>query len=153
MNNQIDYERIRARVEERMKKRRKFMSNLGGGITVVGVLWVIWLLTGTGWPWPLIPTAIVVIAATREYLGTFVFASAMENAYDREMAREIAREQARLGMGGGYVPDYAYEKSKRSEKVKRDDPWVRLSDDGELVPIDENDEAESEHRAASRNKQ
>ncbi|MHB8629666.1 MAG: hypothetical protein ACYDBJ_26040, partial [Aggregatilineales bacterium] len=104
-------------------------------------------LAGMGWPWPLIPSAIIAIVAAREFLETFVFSSAMENAYDREMEREIARERARLGISDSYDTAYDYEKPKRGEKAKRGEPLVRLSDDGELVPVDDDEEAESERRA------
>jgi hypothetical protein len=115
-------------------------------VTASAILWAIWLFTGGGWPWPLIPTGIIGIVAIREYLETFVFAPAMDNAYDREMQREIARERARLGIGSSYETDSLYAKPKRVERAKREEPWVRLSDDGELVPMDEDVEAESEHR-------
>ena len=147
MNGEIDYEGIRARVEQRMKKRRKFMSNVGGYATAMAVLWVIYLFTGGGWPWPLIPTGILVIVALREFLDTFVFSPAMDNAYDREMMREIARERARLGLDRGSSMDYTYEKPKHIEKVIRQEPWVRLSDDGELIPIDEEESNGSERRS------
>jgi hypothetical protein len=147
MSGQIDYERIRERVEQRLQKRRKFMSKLGSYTTAIAILWAIWFFTGMGWPWPLIPTGIIAIVAAREFLETFVFSPAMENAYDREMEREIARERARLGMVGSYDAAYDYEKPKRGEKVKRGQSSVRLSDDGELVPVDEDEEAGSERRA------
>lgn len=153
MNGEIDYERIRARVEQRMKKRRKFMSNLGGYITAMAILWVIYLFTGGGWPWPLIPTGILVIVAIREYLDTFVFSPAMDNAYDRAMEREIARERARLGLGRDTDPDYAHEKPKHIEKAAREEPWVRLSDDGELIPMDEEEATGSERRSGQMNQQ
>jgi hypothetical protein len=154
VNGDIDYERIRARVEQRLKKRRKFMSNLASAATGIAILWAIWFFTGGGWPWPLIPTGIIGIVAIREFLETFVFSPAMENAYDREMQREIARERARLGMrGSDTVFDDGYAKPKRAEKAKRQEPWVRLSDDGELVPMDKDDEAESEPRADHINRQ
>ena len=144
MNTEIDYDRIRARVEKRMKKRRAFMSKLGGYTTAIAIVWAIWFFTGMGWPWPLIPSAIIGIVAVREFLEAFIFSEAMDNAYDREMAREIARERARLGIGGSDDVAYDYEKPKRGEKVKRGESRVRLSDDGELVPFDNDEQAESE---------
>ncbi|MHB8750924.1 MAG: hypothetical protein ACYDBJ_17265 [Aggregatilineales bacterium] len=42
MNGEIDYERIRERVEQRLKKRGKFMSKLGSYTTAIAILWAIW---------------------------------------------------------------------------------------------------------------
>ncbi|MFN8421305.1 MAG: hypothetical protein U0528_18980 [Anaerolineae bacterium] len=90
---------------------------------------------GTARDFP-IPLVVVVgwgiglaIHAMVAYMETNVF----DGMQEREMEREIERERARY---------YATEKPKRSEEM-------RLSDDGEIVPADE-DQAEADREPLAR---
>ena len=52
---------MRAQAVARLKRKRKFLDDLGAYVTVNGVIWVIWALTGhssDGVPWPLWITGI-----------------------------------------------------------------------------------------------
>ncbi len=54
MSGHIDSEaEIRRRVEQRLKKRGEFFIHLAVYWAVNVALWVIWLLAGQGFPWPL----------------------------------------------------------------------------------------------------
>jgi hypothetical protein len=143
-DNQIDYERIRARVEQRIKRRAKFYKDLVAYISVNFVLWMVWgwpILRGEaswqggGTPWPLFVTFFWGIALVSDAIKAF-FDFDRDSAFDREMQREIKRERRRV-YGSD---DVLFEKPKRSdengEKPKRDQT-VRLSDDGELIYEDE----------------
>jgi hypothetical protein len=146
-NEQIDYERLRARVEQRIKRRAKFYKDLVAFIGVNFVLWMVWgwpilrdggSLQGGGTPWPLFVTFFWGIALVSDAIKAF-FDFDKDTAFDREMQREIRRERRR--MYG--TDDDLSEKPKRSEgngengeKSKREQT-VRLSDDGELIYEDD----------------
>jgi hypothetical protein len=142
-DEQIDYKRIRARVEQRIKRRAKFYKDLVAYFTVNFSLWMVWgwpilrgetSLQGGGTPWPLFVTFFWGIGLVSDAIKVF-FEFDKDAAFDREMQREIGRERRRL-----YGDDEYFSKPKRSdeldEKPKREQT-VRLSDDGELIYEDE----------------
>jgi hypothetical protein len=43
---------LRQQAFEQLKKRRDFLGHLVVYVVVNGAVWVIWLLTGSGYPWP-----------------------------------------------------------------------------------------------------
>jgi hypothetical protein len=139
-DEQIDYERIRARVEQRVKRRAKFYKDVVSFLTVNFILWMVWgwpILRGEtslqagGTPWPLFVTLFWGIALVSDAIKAF-FDFDKDTAFDREMQREISRERRRIY---GTDEDLS-EKPKRSgdngDKPKREQT-VRLSDDGELI--------------------
>jgi hypothetical protein len=138
-DEQIDYERIRARVEQRIKRRAKFYKDVVSYLTVNFILWMVWgwpILRGEtslqsgGTPWPMFVTLFWGIALVSDAIKVF-FDFDKDSAFDREMQREIQRERRRV-----YGDDEYLSKPKRSdefdEKPKREQT-VRLSDDGELI--------------------
>jgi len=137
----LNYDAIRHRADQRIRKRIEFYKHLGVYVLVNLFVWLFFgfvflivhdwrafvpaVLTTVGWG------LAVAIHGLVNYLDT-VNTDAMR---DREIQREIAREIAMRGMD---VQDL-FEKPKR-------DRLVRLSDDGELVT----DEGESQRQARSR---
>ncbi|MCC7447208.1 MAG: 2TM domain-containing protein [Anaerolineae bacterium] len=139
----LNYDAIRYRADQRIRKRLEFYKHLGVYMLVNLFVWLFFgfifistpshnlavmipaVLTTIGWGMA------VAIHGLVNYLDT-VNTDAMR---DREIQREIAREIAMRGMD---VQDL-FEKPKR-------DRLVRLSDDGELVT----DEGESQRQARAR---
>ncbi|MBZ0286358.1 MAG: 2TM domain-containing protein, partial [Anaerolineae bacterium] len=138
-------ERIRRHVEQKFKKRQEMVINFVSFILVNTMLWAIYafsndipqaLAAGTaidwGFPWPIFPTlgwAIGVVAQYMEYQDKFgTGADRREEAIQREIERERARSAA-------------FEKPKNDRRM-------RLTEDGELeeVPDDEISEAEKRKR-------
>jgi serine/threonine protein kinase len=138
-------ERIRRRVEERFKKRQEMVINLVSFVLVNTMLWAIYafsndipaaLAAGTpidwGFPWPIFPTlgwAIGIVAQYMEYQNKY---GGGAERREEAIQREIEREQARSA---------AFEKPKNDRRM-------RLTEDGELeeVPDDEISEAEKRKR-------
>jgi hypothetical protein len=133
MNDPIDYEAIRARVDQRIKERTRFLASLGMYVAINIMLWAMWFFSDgrSSTPWPLWVTIFWGIGIVRQGFRVFIGNRYMENMREREIQREIEREKVRL---------YGTEKEK-NEKNKRG--AVHLSDDGELVY--EEDEQESTH--------
>ncbi len=132
-DNQLNYNAIRSRADQRIRKRIEFYKHLGVYVLVNVFVWLffgfVFLTTASHNFAALIPAVLttvgwglaVAIHGLVNYLDT-VNTDAMR---DREIQREIAREIAVRGMN---VQDL-FEKPKR-------DRLVRLSDDGELVTDD-----------------
>ncbi len=54
MSDQDDYDKLRKRVEKRIKARQEFFSHLVTYLMVNAFLWMIWVVTGAGgFPWPI----------------------------------------------------------------------------------------------------
>ena len=118
------YDEIRRRVEQRYKKKQELiihivsyvLTNIAFWIFFNGASWVAWVTFGWG---------IGVVANIFEYYNKY--GGGVERR-EAEIQREIEREKERLGL---------YEKPKN-------DVQVRLSDDGELEEIVEEDDYLSE---------
>ncbi len=136
LDNEIDYEQVKARVEKRMALRAKFYKELGGYVTANIVCWMIWLLTETnhaGFPWPMFVTVFagfgVLKTGFRAFFGERVD-SALEEQYDHELQREIRREKRRM-VNNIYTAEP--DDIDVLDAPKRKNGTVRLSDDGELI--------------------
>lgn len=119
MSDAERYDEIRRRVEKRYKKKQELiihivsyvLTNIAFWIFFDGASWVAWVTFGWG---------IGVVANIFEYYNKY--GGGVERR-EAEIEREIEREKERLGL---------YEKPKN-------DVQVRLSDDGELEEIVEDD--------------
>lgn len=119
MSDAEQYDEIRRRVEQRYKKKQELivhivsyvLTNIAFWIFFNGASWVAWVTFGWG---------IGVVANIFEYYNKY--GGGVERR-EAEIQREIEREKERLGL---------YEKPKN-------DMQVRLSDDGELEEIVEDD--------------
>ncbi len=131
-NDGLNYEQIRARAEKRVKKRAEFLQHLAIYLIVNGFLWLMFLviaITTQAWPAliaPFLSTFGWGIGLAIHALTVYVDTTTVENMRQQEIDREIQREMERRGMA-----DF----SELREKPKRDQV-MRLSDDGELIPDD-----------------
>ncbi len=139
MSNQIDYAKINERVARRMKQRKDFQGTVLAFFIVSGITWTVYLMSDSQDPfvWPIIPTLVLAIVAVWQGLETYVLAEGREREQDRLYERELARERARL------YGDADLEKPKRDQSV-------RLSDEGELVYDDEEDQEPERRSRAQR---
>jgi hypothetical protein len=108
---------IRKRIEEKFKQRDGFYIHLSAFIATTILLWVIWFITDTSFPWPLIP----MIAWG---FGIIAHGISYYNKYGggRDKRQAIIDQQIQNEM------------AKRSyHKPKNDDLYeVHLTEDGEL---------------------
>jgi hypothetical protein len=150
--------RLRRRILLRRKMYREFFGHLVSFAAVNIILWSIWYastidgsgvvvigLGDTNFPWPLFVTLFWGFGLVSH--GMRVYQSSGNTAARREQAmkREIELERVRLGLERA-----DYEKPKRviletnaaPEKNKRqaDSSRVRLSDDGELIPVEDDEQ-------------
>jgi len=132
-----DEDRIRLRVEKRIKARNEFRQHIGWYIAVNLMLWVIWSLTTPGgFMWPLIVMAgwgLGLFAHAFEYWNEYGGGRfKREELVQREMERE--RERQRLAGRKAKNDDY-FSDEVRSDNVRDDyeERHVRLTGDGELT--------------------
>lgn|GEM_PF-832917 len=120
--------RIRLRIQKRAQQRREFVNSLVSYLIINAALWV---FSGTFshmmifFPWPIFVTFFWGVKVALQ--GWQVYQNSGAALARREMSirREVELEKARLGITDDY------EKPKRA---------LRLSDDGELIPVDEYDD-------------
>lgn len=159
MTSYVDEERIRRRVEKRLKARQGFLVHLLVMTVLVPFVWVLWSLLGNSLP-PLItsmggpdseavatffaqfpaPLLLLVVAAfTLIIHGLILYLdSRAETHREDAIQREIERERQRL------YGDAALGKPKRRTSPHAEQR-ASLSDDGELVYDDEaQDDAQDE---------
>ncbi|HVO44344.1 MAG TPA: 2TM domain-containing protein [Aggregatilineales bacterium] len=128
-SDDVNYEEIRRRVNQRLNERVEFLTHLAIYINANVALWVIWgldLRNNPGLsPWPVLITLIWGVALIGH--GAKVFSSvAMDRIREHEVDRAVEREKLRRGM--------------MSDKRKNDRAVaLRLSDEGEIIPADEAD--------------
>ncbi|MBX3065487.1 MAG: 2TM domain-containing protein [Anaerolineae bacterium] len=136
MRGDIDYDAIHQRVERRIKERQEYFSHLAAYVGVNFGLWMIWLFSGGGAPWPLIVMFLWGIGLL-VHTANFVVGTAMEQRRDELIEREIRREKMRLYGDPDYNDGYLGKPKRRPE-----DRDMQLSDDGELVATDEVENSE-----------
>ncbi len=137
--------RIRRRIAARNKMRNEFYGHLTTYVIVNVVLWAIYLggnlftlgfINGlplpAGFPWPIFVTFFWGIGLVSHAFNVYQNSGRATARRERAIRDEIEMERARLGL------DTSYEKPKRQESA-------RLSDDGELVPLEELTEDESDY--------
>ncbi len=154
MSDNLDYDDIRRRVEKRVNKRKELYIHMGVfvfGNVVVSSLWLLMrspfvmialdtplydvFRLFTQLPVPLLLLCAWGIGVMAHSLAVYFETGALDKMHEREMTREIEREKQR---------PYLNEKPKREA--------LTLSDDGELVPISEQQKKNpirSIHRADS----
>jgi 2TM domain len=129
-DDDLNYAKMRERVERRVRKRAEFLLHLAIYIPVNVLMWVICLFVLGPTQWLLIPM-IISFGWTIGLIGhgadTYLQTGGLDKMREREMRHEIALERLRLGLDD----DEAI-----SAKRKRE-PVMRLTDDGELLPTDD----------------
>jgi hypothetical protein len=135
-HDQLDYAAIRQRAEQRVKKRAKFFYHVAVYIAVNIFLWGLYFVLMPGvFPWPLMVMLGWGIGLVSHGVPVYLD-TALDNMHEREYQKEIEREMVRRGLQD---PAELYDKPKREQAM-------RLSDDGELIPVDD----ETESRQPSR---
>ena len=136
--NMPSEEEIRRRVEKRIKQRNEFYSHLAVYVVCNLMMWMIWALTRDpgetiGFPWPLIVMFGWGIGLGSHALTVYFNSASRVEARERAIQREIERERERL------ANDEYYEKPKRDQRL-------RLTDDGELIEIGDDEVEDGEKR-------
>ena len=136
-NDQIDYEAIRQRAEKRVKARAEFILHLAIYIIINLALWAIWFaFTRDIFPWPILSTTLWGVGLAIHGIYVYIESSMMDQMRARAIQREVEHE-LRL-RGQDEQPKLSKPKREQREQI------VRLSDDGELLPVeDENGSARS----------
>src|SRR5712691_3728269 len=139
-NDQIDYEAIRQRAEKRVRQRIEFVQHLSIYVIVNLILWALWHIgrNFSDWqplqfPWPILVTLIWGVALAIHGAVVYTQTNMMDAMREAAIQQEVEREMRLRGMDT---------QTAELEKPKRDRA-VRLSDDGEMVPVDE---AEADRR-------
>jgi serine/threonine protein kinase len=123
-------EKIRRRVEKRIEERQELRIHMVVYVMVHLLLWTIWLLSGRGFPWPLIVMfgwGIGMVAHYMDYQQKHgVGAARREREIEREL--EKARRQGRIP-----AEDAVFEQKAKRKNEDLADEHVRLAEDGELT--------------------
>lgn len=125
ITHEDDYKSVHKSVRKRFNKRAEFFQNVASFVPLNFLFWQmmnngIWFFNES-LPWALIVTGIWTMAIIVHGIETFF------GANDRIFQREIRKEMARL------------EERRAKQKRPTDEQYVRLSDDGELLDIDDSD--------------
>ena len=138
MSDQSIEDRVRQRVEKRTKQRNAFMMHLIAFVITNAVLWMLYLSDRSqgakgGLPWLIYVTFFWGIGLAYNALSVYQNSGAAVARREATIQREIEFERENMGSDGMY------------EKPKRDDRAMRLSDDGELIPAEDEDLQDSSH--------
>ncbi|MCI0713501.1 MAG: 2TM domain-containing protein [Chloroflexi bacterium] len=127
--NPIDYNQIRHRVEQRYDNLKGLIIHLAVYFFVIAAAWIMF---GTSYILgiPIVLTLALLwgaglVAHAVEALFDFVTARTRENAIRREIEMELYHREGR-------IPSFM-------EKPKRHGERLRLSDDGEIVTVDDDE--------------
>jgi hypothetical protein len=129
-----EYDKIRQRIEKRMKKREEVIQHGVAFVLVNAMMWGIYVFSGGlaegSFPWPIFVTfgwGIGMVTHYLEYYNKYgMGAERREDQIEREVEREMARR--------GY-----YEKAKNDDPVR-----LELTEDGEIEEV--YDEGSGERR-------
>jgi hypothetical protein len=120
---------LRKRAKRRISRRNEFYKSVIAYIPVNLLLWIIWASLSHGFygfPWPIFVTLGWALGLAGEAFQVYQESGAAVERREERIQREIELEKIRLGLANA-----DYEKPKH-------DRVMRLSDDGELIP-DDND--------------
>ncbi len=147
-DDDLDYRQMRARVEKRVKKRAEFVLHLSIYVTANLMIWGLFLLLvsrSDGKEALLLAPTLLTLAwglgLVVHGVDTYLQTGALDGMRERELRREIALERLRRGITDD-------DESAITGKPKRE-PVMRLSDDGEMVPVEDDSDDEHNDRSAS----
>src|SRR5579859_5497531 len=133
-NDQIDYEAIRQRAEKRVKARAELVLHLSIYLIVNLMLWALWFIgtnvldwPGREFPWPILVTLMWGVGLAIHGAYVYTQTNMLDAMRETAIQQEVEREMRMRGMDT---------QTAEPDKPKRDRA-VRLSDDGEMVPVDE----------------
>ncbi len=129
MSDADQYDAIRKRVEKRYKAKQELIIHIASYVaTNIGLWWFFGNIGGQWWlPWVTLGWGIGVVVNFFDYYNKY--GGGVERR-EAEIQREIEREKERLGL---------YEKPKNESRV-------RLSEDGELEEIVDEDDYTSQQK-------
>ncbi|HVO41145.1 MAG TPA: 2TM domain-containing protein [Aggregatilineales bacterium] len=131
-------ERARKRVARRALYRAAFIRSLITFVVVNAIVWSIFgVSAANGFPWPLFVTLGMGFDLVSKGWTWYQNSGTAIDRREEEIQREIEREMRRQGID----PDYAKPKRGLSEAA------MRINDEGELVPADEDEDEERDDQA------
>jgi hypothetical protein len=72
---------------QRVKKRRDFQNHLVAYVVINAAVWILWAVTGTGYPWPAWITGVWAIGLVLNGWDVYLRRSITEADVDREINR------------------------------------------------------------------
>ena len=130
MSSEPNYDDIRKRVEKRFKERQELITHVLAFVMGNLMVWTIYGVVGGGFPWPIFVTVgwlFGIVGHSFYYMSKY---GSWAQRREAEVQREIERERER---------SLAYEKPKR-------DPRMRLTDDGEIEEVVDEETSQAEKR-------
>ena len=137
-NEQPAEAKIRRRVEKKFESRAALTQHAVAYLSVNIMLWVIWLLTTRGFPWPMFVTVSWGIGMLSHYLDYYYKhgsgARKREETIEAEVRRQMELEQMQAELKARRAwQDDALDQAEGIELDDDRELASRLSDDGELV--------------------
>lgn len=135
---QPDYEKIRQRAEKRVRSRSDFFQHMAVYVIVNLGLWSVYILTKEliPFPWPVFITLAWGVGLSLHGVDVYFNSSLMEARREAAIMREMERELALYRQSS----EEPYSKPKR-------DRVLRLTEEGEMVPDDDDQPIASERRS------
>ncbi len=118
LSNLTPEERLRKRIEKRFEERNEFYTHLGIYAVVNSFLWMIWFVTGGGFPWPIFPLGGWGIGVFAHWMDYYYQHGGGRSRREAQIDREMQRELDRMG----YKP--------KNDFADYDNAY--LSDEGEI---------------------
>ena len=137
-NEQPAEAKIRRRVEKKFESRAALTQHAVAYLSVNIMLWVIWLLTTRGFPWPMFVTVSWGIGMLSHYFDYYYKhgsgARKREETIEAEVRRQLELEQMQAELKARRTwQDDALDEAEGYELDDDRELASRLSDDGELV--------------------
>ena len=141
-------EEIRDRVEKKYQERSGLIQHVISYVAVNFMLWVIWLVTGQSFPWPIFVMVFWGIGMLSHFVSYYNEhgggARRREAQIEAEVARQLELARARAELEGWRDRDEdVLEEAAVYELDKFEGRGLRLSDDGELAYLGSAEEEES----------
>lgn len=142
---------IRRRVEAKYDERNALLIHLASYAGINVLVWVIWLSSGGGFPWPLFVTVSWGIGMAGHLLDYYHKHGGGAQKREERIDEEVMRHLERLEAGRHEIYDEAV--MKGADVYALDDVELRgarLADDGEIIDMESWDENDATGRSESR---
>jgi hypothetical protein len=118
-----DLKKIRVRADRPFRKRREFLTHLAVYLSINALLWSIFIMTDSDFPWPIFPSFFWGMGVVSQFFESFVTRSD-DNAVERILRRERAVIE-----GSAKRKNDALDESVSAKRKNE----TRLTEDGELT--------------------
>ena len=118
-----EYEAVRHRITKPFNQRKELGMHSVAYLLINLALWLVWLSEPSDFPWPVLVSGFWGVGFVA-HAAEVLFNTRREGLIDREVERERERMEREVGM---------------SRKRKNDQRVLRLSDDGELIEVDDDE--------------